>query len=238
MSRPTRFDELSWHEKKISEEHKKIICSSIQSFQRGENSEGHNLRKFAEELEYREYLNTIDAFIAEENLHSDVLGAFMDKNEIARIEKHWLDAIFRKLRKLTNLEHAIVVLLSAEIIAAIYYKALKKATPSKLLREICIQILKDEEAHLSFQSFTLKKFYTKKNRPKQLLFKFYAKILMQITILVVWHSQKKVLLAGHYNFTNFSKECFRKFYRCHDMIDGRRLINMPKIKNVHYQTTT
>ena len=38
------------------------------------------------------------------------------------IYEHWVDTIFRKLRNFAGLEHSVVVLITAEIIAAVLIK--------------------------------------------------------------------------------------------------------------------
>ncbi|WP_164672387.1 hypothetical protein [Bacillus velezensis] len=47
------------------------------------------------------------------------------------------------------------MLLTAEVIAAVYYDALKNVTGSVCLQSICGQILIDEKQHFEFQAETL-----------------------------------------------------------------------------------
>src|SRR5258706_2208578 len=147
----------------LSAEEKSIIYSSLQQFQRGENSEGKHLFAFAKKNPDPAYLRCISLFIREEQSHARVLGAFMDKHDIPRIKNHWVDGVFRWLRKSAGLENTIRVLLTAEIISKVYYVALLNATGSLLLKKICTQILKDEDQHIAFQCDTLNPFYRKKN---------------------------------------------------------------------------
>src|SRR5919197_823313 len=49
----------------------------------------------------------------------------------------WGYAVFRQLRRALNLEMLISVLLTVELIAKVYYRALRQATASPLLRRIC-----------------------------------------------------------------------------------------------------
>ncbi|MFG3444326.1 hypothetical protein ACGFZ1_06430 [Bacillus velezensis] len=48
------------------------------------------------------------------------------------------------------------MLLTAEVIVAVYYDALKNVTGSVCLQSICWQILIDEEKHIEFQAEKLK----------------------------------------------------------------------------------
>lgn len=142
----------------LGPDERSIIYSSLQQFQRGENSEGKHLFAFAKTNPDPAYLRCIGLFIREEQSHARVLGAFMDKHNITRIKNHWVDGVFRWLRKSAGLENTIRVLLTAEIISKIYYVGLCKTTGSSLLKKICNQILKDEDQHIAFQCDTLNPF--------------------------------------------------------------------------------
>ena len=63
---------------------------------------------------------------------------------IPRLSAHWLDGIFRRLRKLAGLEACAAVLVTAEVLAMAYYQALRDATRSQLLRSLCARILVEE----------------------------------------------------------------------------------------------
>jgi hypothetical protein len=133
-----------------------------------------------------------------------------------------LDNSFRWLRKLAGLEGTVTVLLTAEIISMIYYKALQKSTGSVLLQNICKQILVDEEMHLQFQSFTLKMLYRKKPGISILFSRLLHGILMSGTIMMVWFFHKKVLKCGGYHFFSFFKNVWNEFKRCGKMIRDKK----------------
>ena len=59
--------------------------------------------------------------------------------------------MFRWLRHRAGLELSIAVLVTAEIIAKVYYAALRQATTSVVLVRLCDQILYDELRHVRFQ---------------------------------------------------------------------------------------
>lgn len=130
--------ELTAHERAV-------ITRSIQQFQLGEQSEGKRFIYLAEQYVARtgdtDYLEALHLFIAEEQRHARHLARFMHQHHIPCIESHLVDSVFRWLRRLFNLELEIVVLLSAEVIACTFYKALHDATNSKTLRDLCRQIL-------------------------------------------------------------------------------------------------
>lgn len=70
---------------------------------------------------------------------------------IPRLQSHWVNSIFRKIRNLIGFESMLTVLVSAEFVAVPYYTAIHDATSSTLLKRIAKRILLDEAQHLEFQ---------------------------------------------------------------------------------------
>lgn len=225
------FDHIKEYKKELSQKEKDTIFTSIQQFQKGENSEGKNLLKFAKSSGIPDYYETIKVFIKEEQSHAKVLGKFMNANEIPKIRSHWIDSIFRKLRLLGGLENSVIVLITAEIIAAVYYIALRDATSSTTLKKICNQILIDEEMHINFQSSLLNHTYQKQNRLMKFISRTKHRVLMLGTSFVVWQWHKKVFKAGSYRFLDFLNAVFAEFFRAERMIIGMKNIYTPKIHN-------
>ena len=61
------------------------------------------------------FAGALEIFIKEEQQHSRYLAAFMESQSIPRLQKHWVDRVFRKLRGLAGLELSLTVLVTAEI---------------------------------------------------------------------------------------------------------------------------
>src|ERR1700737_1503652 len=102
----SHFSNLDWKTMDIlSDGEKNIIADSIAQFQKGENSEGKHLFNHAKKYRDPAYLECIKLFIREEQMHARVLGRFMEMNKIPKIKKHWVDDIFRSLRKIAGMEN-------------------------------------------------------------------------------------------------------------------------------------
>jgi rubrerythrin len=219
LSNQQHFDHVGWQDNRaLTAEERTCITSSIRQFQRGEHSEGKHFLEFAKSMKDESYIETVKVFIKEEQDHAMVLGRFMDIHGISRLKNDWLDNVFRRLRKLAGLEGTITVLLTAEIMAIPYYKALHRATGSNLLRQICKQILIDEEMHLRFQSYTLRILYQRKTRLSTLFSRLLHNILMTGTIVMVWFYHHRVLRAGDFGFTGFARMSWQEFVRCKAMM--------------------
>ena len=216
------FDHLNWEDSyQLSIGEKKLITSSIRQFQRGEYSEGKHFIQFAKSMGDESYCAAVKVFITEEQGHAMVLGKFMEMQNITKLKNDWLDNVFRSLRKLAGLEGTVTVLLTAEIIAMVYYKALESVTNSHLLRQICKQILVDEEMHLVFQSFTLSQIYSRKATITVPVSGWIHAILMAGTIVMVWFFHKKVLRSGGYGFFSFFISVWKEFSKCRTLIKNK-----------------
>ena len=81
---------------------------SLQRFQLGESGDGRCLRRnaLAEPPEYREAL---EWFIREEQEHARLMGCVLDALEEPRLEWHWTDWGFEKVRRLLGLKMEIMV---------------------------------------------------------------------------------------------------------------------------------
>ena len=199
------------------------IATSIQGFQLGESSEGFHLSKcakiYSERANDAAYFDAMKRFIREEQRHARDLARFMDLAGIAAIKKTWPDAVFRKLRHLADLEVSISVLITAEIIAKVYYPALREATASPVLRTLCDQIIHDEGPHVEFQAQRLA--ILRKNRGRIALqirhglhrFLFYG------TCLVVWYKHGKAFKAGGKGFWAFWQTCWQEFAVARRLMD-------------------
>ncbi|WP_020532320.1 ferritin-like domain-containing protein [Flexithrix dorotheae] len=211
------FDHIDWLQcQPLTPYERMVVERSIQQFQKGEYSEGKNLMKFAKGFakkfpEHGEYANTIKHFIKEEQRHAMVLGRFMAQENIPKIKEHWIDDIFRYIRKLMGLELSITILATAEIISAVYYKGLKRATSSPILRTICQQILKDEAMHLAFQAYTKSIFMDKRSGIQNFFLKLGHHIFTSGTSLLVWFFHRKVLIKGGITLDVYLEEIDQEF---------------------------
>jgi uncharacterized membrane protein len=225
LSNQTHFDHICLQKEDlfcIAEQ--KRFASSLQQFQRGEHSEGKHLLSFAKQYGDPYYTAAIQLFIKEEQDHAMILGKFLDKYSIPRIKDHWVDGVFRMLRKLAGIENTISILLVAEIISKVYYRALMNATSSELLKDICLQILRDEEKHLHFQCYTLNRLKNKHTRAGNFLRYLYLKVVLTGTIAVVWNYHQAVLRSGGFTFATFYKANQTIFQSLLQMIKGQKEI--------------
>jgi hypothetical protein len=199
------------------------VAASIQEFQLGESSEGKHFqglaRQYAERTGDHDYVYALRLFIAEENRHARDLGRVLDLAGIPRTAHTWPDAVFRWLRHRAGLELSIAVLVTAEIIAKVYYAALREATGSSVLRRLCDQILADEERHVRFQCERLAILRARRSRVTVWLKGAVQRGFFGGTCWVVWWKHRRALRAGGYGLWTFMRRGWA------EMADAVRLMN-------------
>jgi hypothetical protein len=194
----------------FADETRDAIASSLQEFQLGESSEGKHLiacaRRHAADVGDFGYVEALGLFIAEEHRHARDLGRVLDLAGIGRVTHSWPDAVFRFMRRRAGLELSIVVLVTAEIIAKVYYAAVREATGAPVLRRLCDQILGDEVRHVHFQTERIAVMRRSRSGVAVGLCQFLHRVLLAGTCLVVWHKHGRALRAGGYGFRRFWRE--------------------------------
>jgi hypothetical protein len=193
---------------RLTTEELAAVASSIQQFELGEGSEG---RAFIERAwtatQDPHFVATLELFIKEEQRHSTSLGRFLSLHGVPHLQKHWLDQVFRRIRRLAGFELIVTVLVTAEVIAVPYYRALHDATKSDLLRALCRQILIDEAAHLQYQAGSLAMLRGGRSIIRRALTELGHAFLLHGSILAVWLEHRSVFLRGGYTLAKFRREC-------------------------------
>jgi hypothetical protein len=209
-------DVLQWSTSSLlSTVERQIVARSIQQFQLGEWARG---RGFVRRASAHPILGadcwlvpSLQLFIAEEQRHSNILGKFLDHEHIPRLTNHWLDKVFRRLRKLAGLEICAAVLVTAEVLAMSYYQALRDATSSPLLKAICTRILSDEEAHLNYQALTLGLIRCPLSRRSRAVRSLCHSVFFRGTALVLWQQHRAVFRAAGWNYQRFNNDACHWF---------------------------
>jgi hypothetical protein len=210
--------EIPWHlpPDHLTPDELSAIASSLQTFQAGERSEGNHLYKYAQAYSARtgdaDYVPAIRLFIAEEQRHARDLGRFLTLHSVPLLETTFTNRVFRRLRNLVpGLECSVAVLITAELIALVYYDAIRSATNSPTLRRLCDQILSDEVAHVVFQSDQLRKLREGHSVVRLLATQFMQRFLFFGTVLVVYASHRRPLRRGAHRFGRWWVRCWEEF---------------------------
>jgi hypothetical protein len=209
-------DDVPWDDaRRLTAAERDAVAESIQEFQLGESSEGRHLhaaaRAYAATSRDGTYVRAIEAFIREEQRHARLLGRFLAAEGIPLRRKSWADGVFRALRRGASLEVTVSVLLTAELIAQVYYAALHDATGSPVLRVLCQRILRDEAAHVRFQSERLGALREGRSAVAVAVALAAQRALLAAAVLVVWRGHGAALARGGLSLATFSRRCHEHF---------------------------
>ena len=209
--------DIPWHVgPELTAGERRAIEQSVREFQRGESSEGRHFMRYAERYAAktgdRDYVTALRLFFAEEQRHARDLARFLGINGIPLAKSTGPDRVFRLLRHLLGtLEMSVAVLITAEIIAKVYYAALREATGSVILDRLCEQILRDEASHVEFQSEQLAKLRAGRGRWLYRLTIAGQRMLFLGTCIVVWAFHRRVFEAARQTFWRFWRGAWLHF---------------------------
>lgn len=162
------------------------LIRSLQRFQVGEQGDGLHLRKAAAKTHHPEYKAAMDLFIKEEQEHSRLLARLIEKMGGSLLRHHWSDTCFIFLRRLSGLHMELLVLLVAEVIAQVYYKALHDGTTDVVLQSVFAQILRDEHGHVAFHCAYLRQaFASLSPLTRQLISRSWSLLFMLVCLIVI-----------------------------------------------------
>lgn len=195
----------------LSEPEKIRIRDSIATFQLGEQSEGRTLLRLAVDFSLRRNIPELpritELFIREEQHHAAQLGEFMRAHDLPLKRRNWTDSIFRHVRKLAGFEAAITILVTAEMIGFVYYRALAHATDNRYLQNICRQMCADEAIHLRYEAQLLRALRAERRPSLRSLVERAHRAFLAVTAHIVFREHRRVLeFAGH-DARSFRRDC-------------------------------
>lgn len=199
----------------LSPDERRLIASSIATFQLGESSDGRTLLRAAERFARREpaprLVRIIELLIHEERRHAWLLRAFMMDHRIAPKRGDWTDRVFRFVRRLGGLHLYLSVLICAELIGNVYYRALESASNCRRLQVLCRIIVADELAHVGFESQLLLALRAGRAAPLRPLERWAHRIFFAGAATVVWFTHRSVLRRAGHDARSFLRCCMAQY---------------------------
>lgn len=195
----------------LTPEETRLIARSIATFQLGEQSGGMTLlgaaARFAGERTLPSLLRITELFIREEQQHAALLRSFMEDHQIPLKTHDWTDRVFRGVRRLAGLELYVYVLISAELIGIVYYRALEQATGCQRLKVLCRTLVSDELAHVGYESHLLLALRRSRWAPVRALLHLAHRLFFAAAAIVVWLTHRAVLRRAGYDLRGFLRGC-------------------------------
>jgi hypothetical protein len=199
----------------LTPEESQLIASSLATFQLGEQSDGRTLlraaERFARANEMPHLVRIIDLLIREERRHASLLRAFMQDHRMRLRSTHWTDRVFRRTRRLAGLQLYLTVLISAELIGTVYYRALESATNSRRLQVLCRTLVADELAHVGFESQLLLALRAGRGAALRAMTRSAHLLFFAGTAAVVWLTHRSVLRRAGHSGRSFLGACLAQY---------------------------
>jgi hypothetical protein len=199
----------------LTPDERELIASSIATFQLGEHSDGRALLRAAESFartnEMPHLVRIIDLLIREERRHASLLRAFMQDHRMRLQRTHWTDRFFRRLRRLAGLELYLSVLISAELIGTVYYRAVESATNCRRLQVLCRTLVADALAHVGFESQLLPALRARRGAASPAMTRSVHLMFFAGTAIVVWSTHRCLLRRAGHSARSFVRACLAQY---------------------------
>lgn len=199
----------------LAPEERRLIARSLATFQLGEQSDGAGLLRAACRFAAAhgdELLPRItELFIREEQRHARLLRGFMDEHGISARGRHWSDAIFRRVRGLGGFELYLHVLITAELIGNVYYRALESVTDCQRLKVLCRTLLADELAHIGYESELILELRAERPTALRALIRLLHRAFFCGAACSVWISHRAVLRRAGHTGSGFLRRCLDQY---------------------------
>jgi hypothetical protein len=210
----------------LTESERELLASSLPEFQQGEGLEGSSFFRsvacYGERSGESGYVEAHSLFMAEEKRHASDLARFLNLAEIPLLTR-WslLNRMFCWLGSRGGLETTLTIIFMVEVIAECYYRALKEATGSAVLRRLCDQIVRDEKSHVRFQAERLAIMRRGRPRWRLCLRHWLDLVFFSAAGAVCWCGHHRVLRAGGHGFFTYWVLAWRRCKAAKSVMNDR-----------------
>ena len=199
----------------LKDDERKLIARSMAIFQLCEQPEGTSLlrsaMRFADKHNAAQLTRITELFVNEQQRHATLLRNFMEDHGIACRQTACTDFVFCCLRRLGRFETRLHVLLAAELIANVYYRALESVTGCQRLKVLCRTLVADELAHIGLESQLLLTLRARRPAPLRAGGRLIHKAFFRCAAAAVFLSHRGVLRGAGYNIGSFLRVCARQY---------------------------
>jgi hypothetical protein len=195
----------------LKPEERRLIARSMATFELCEQAEGKALlptvHRFCVKHQAAPLLRITELFIREQQRHSALLREFMRDHDIDRKEIDLTDFLFWCLRRVGGYEQRLHVLITAELIANVYYRALEAVTGCQRLKVLCRTLVADELAHIGLESQLLLTLRSHRPAPVRMALNGLHKMFFTGAASYVYLTHRTVLHSAGYTLDSFLRMC-------------------------------
>ncbi|MBL9132980.1 MAG: long-chain fatty aldehyde decarbonylase [Verrucomicrobiaceae bacterium] len=204
---------------------RKPVARSLAVFQLGESGGGTRLKRYARVIaplaQFSGYQRAIDLFVAEEQSHAALLSRLIAYLNQPQLHKQWTNSIFRWARNLVNLEFNIQILLTAELVAEVYFGLLYLRCADPAVKKVSHKLLRDEMQHLEFQRQFLAERLQEFTPATRRLWCLQFRLIHRFVAAVVSWDHRDCLKAIEVSPAAFRSRCTQSLERFMDRLDTK-----------------
>jgi len=195
----------------LKPQERRLIARSIATFELCEQAEGRALlravNRFAKVHQATPLLRINELFIREQQRHGALLREFMRDHAIEPKQTELTDFVFCCLRRVGGYELRLHVLIAAELIANVYYRALEAATGCQRLKVLCRTLVADELAHIGLESQLLLTLRSHRALPLRAMARWLHRAFFGSAAGFVYLTHRAVLRGAGYTLGSFLRVC-------------------------------
>jgi hypothetical protein len=186
---------------------RKAFVRSLQKFQIGESGEGRHLRKLSAATGDAQYAAATELFIREEQRHAELMAGILRRMNAPLLASDWTDNCFVFMRHLPGLHTELLVVLLPEMIARVYFEALRRGFSNPAMQAVFTQIVRDEEGHLAFHADFLNHVFSTMSFPRRMAVQSLWHAAFRLVCLVVYFDHGPLLRRLAMPARKFWSEC-------------------------------
>lgn len=177
----------------------RALRESLAVFQLGESGGGTRLMQYVRHAARPDqlpgYEEAVSLFVAEEQYHERLLERVVLYMGGSCLERQWSNSVFRWLRNHFGVEFNIQILLTAELIAEVYFGTVYRRCGDVSLRRICHKLLSDEMRHVAFNGDFLRERLADQPPWWRLVWRAQFSLIHGVTAMVVAWDHRHCLRA-------------------------------------------
>jgi hypothetical protein len=199
----------------LKPQERRLIARSIATFELCEQPEGTALlravHRFAEKHDAAQLMRITELFVREQQRHAALLHEFMSDHGIEAKQTDLTDFVFCCLRRVGGYETRLHVLIAAELIANVYYRALEAATGCQRLKILCRTLVADELAHIGLESQLLLTLRSHRSAPTRAAARLLHRAFFKAAASIVYLTHRPVLRGAGYTLGRFLRVCATQY---------------------------
>jgi hypothetical protein len=165
------------------------------------------LRKLSAATGDAQYAAAMELFIREEQRHAALMAGILARLNAPLLTSDWTDNCFVFMRHMSGLHTELLVVLLPEMIARVYFEALRRGFSNPAMQAVFAQIVRDEKGHLAFHADYLNKAFAQMSFPRRIAVQMAWHLVYRVACVIVYVDHGPLLRAVGIPAKKFWGQC-------------------------------